>query len=118
MGPAFQDLPPGTLDPTSIAPQRSRTADSARQTATNANKHLLEGKGEPMQVKIEVQFEVETDEDDELTEQQAKDAASLAAFHHLTLIEVSGVTTDTEEVEVHVDGFGKCRVRLSNDEPY
>lgn len=76
-----------------------------------------------MQVKILVQFEVETDETDEgepleLTEQVAKNAAEQAAFDFLSFCTVSGVNTDTEEVEVHVDGFGKCKVRLSNDEPY
>lgn len=75
-----------------------------------------------MQVKIEVQFEVESAEPDdgetELTEQVAKDAAASAAFDFLSFCTVSGVNTDTEEVEVHVDGFGKCKVRLSQDEPY
>jgi hypothetical protein len=71
-----------------------------------------------MKVTIPVSFEVETGEDDELTEQVAKSAAGQASFDFLSFCTVSGVNTDTEEVEVHVDGFGKCKVKLTNDNPY
>jgi len=73
-----------------------------------------------MNVKIEIAFEVETEEEEdgerlELTERIAMDAARQAAFDYLTFCTVSGVNTNTEEVETRVDGFGKCRVRLSDD---
>ena len=72
-----------------------------------------------MKVKILVEFEVESLEDEEecgpLTEQVAKGAASQAAFDFLSFCTVSGVNTDTDEVEVHVDGHGKCTVKLGED---
>lgn len=68
-----------------------------------------------MRVKIPVEFEVETDEAD-FEERHAKDAAAQAAFDYLSFCTVSGVNTDTDEVEVHVDGFGKCKVRLAKSE--
>ena len=66
-----------------------------------------------MRVSILVEFEVESVEGEELTENQAKDAADLARHHFLTFCTVSGYNTDTDEVTVHVDGFGECRVRLT-----
>lgn len=65
-------------------------------------------------VKLLVEFIVESDEE-ELSETQAKSAASQAAYDFLSFCTVSGVNTDTEEVTVHVDGFGECRVRLGDD---
>lgn len=66
-----------------------------------------------MRVKIEIEFEIETDvDDDELTEDVAKTAAELAAFDYLAFVKISGQSTDSERVEVHVDGFGECFVRL------
>ncbi len=61
-------------------------------------------------------FEVEAVSDDpefgELTEDQARCAAGLAAFHYMTFVleETQGRSTDT--VTVDVDGFGECRVKL------
>ena len=73
-----------------------------------------------MKVTIPVSFEIESAEPDdgetELTEQVAKDAAAQAAFDFLSFCTVSGVNTDTDEVEVHVDGFGKCNVKLGKSE--
>jgi len=72
-----------------------------------------------MKVKILIEFDVEPtgdlEEDDELSENQAKSAASLAAYNFLTFCTVSGINYDTDEVEVFVDGFGKCRVKLGED---
>lgn len=63
-----------------------------------------------MKVKIGVEFDVDTDE-----EEVAKAAASLAAYNYLTFCEVSGVRTDVDEVTVHVDGYGEVIVRLGED---
>lgn len=69
-----------------------------------------------MKVKILVEFEVTTDvEDGELTEDVAKSAASQAAYDFLSFVKVSGRTTDVESVEVHVDGFGECKVSIGED---
>jgi len=64
-----------------------------------------------MRVTIPVEFEVESDEV-EMTEKEAKVAASLAVEHYLSLCEISGYVTDTDEVTVFVDGFGDCTVSL------
>ncbi len=64
-----------------------------------------------MKTKILVEFDV-PDTDDEFV---AKSAASQAAYHFLTFCTVSGVNTDTDEVDVSVDGFGDCIVRLGED---
>ena len=63
-----------------------------------------------MKVKILIEFDVDTDE-----EGVAKAAASQAAYDYLTFCTVSGVNTDTDEVTVHVDGYGECTVRLGED---
>jgi hypothetical protein len=72
-----------------------------------------------MKVKILIEFDVENKEpeagEDEFNEQIAKCAASMAAYDFLSFCTVSGVNTDTDEVEVHVDGYGKCKVRLGQD---
>ena len=65
-----------------------------------------------------VVFDVESLEDEdegELTMRIAESAADLAVFNFLSFVKVSGVTTDSETVEVHVDGFGKCKVRLAGE---
>jgi hypothetical protein len=70
-----------------------------------------------LKTRILIEFDVEPLEEDlgegEFNEQIAKGAASQAAFDFLTFCTVSGVNTDS--VEVHVDGFGKCRVKLGED---
>jgi hypothetical protein len=71
-----------------------------------------------MKVKIGIEFDVEPLEEvepGEFNENVAKGAASMAAFDYLTFCEISGVRTDTDEVTVHVDGFGECRVRLGKE---
>lgn len=71
-----------------------------------------------MRVSIPIFFDVEAPnaEDEELTEQIAKEAAEAAAFDYLAFVEISGYSSDSAEVTTHVDGFGKCTVRLANDE--
>jgi len=70
-----------------------------------------------MRVAIPISFEVESledaDESGELTQKIAESAADLAAFNYLSFVKVSGFTTDSDAVEVHVDGFGKCKVCLA-----
>lgn len=69
-----------------------------------------------MKVKIQVEFEIEAiecDEDDELSENVAKSAASLAAWHNLVF--TSNGRNVVEQVEVHVDGFGKCQVKVGEE---
>ena len=68
-----------------------------------------------MKVRILIEFDVESLEDeeedeDEFTENVAKGAASQAAWDHLTLSR-NGVNL-ADDVEVHVDGFGRCRVKV------
>ena len=63
-----------------------------------------------MRVKIGIEFEVDTDD-----EGVAKSAASQAAYDHLAFIEISGYSSDTETVEVQVDGHGKVKVKLGQD---
>lgn len=64
-----------------------------------------------MKVKILIEFEV----DDTDEESVAKSAASMAAYDFLSFCTVSGVNTDTDEVQVHVDGHGEFTVRLGED---
>ena len=66
-----------------------------------------------MQVSIPVEFLVTAD--DELDEDVARQAAEQAAFDYLAFVKVSGHSSDTETVRVHVDGFGKCDVTLAED---
>jgi hypothetical protein len=71
-----------------------------------------------MKVKILIEFEVEGIDEaigHRLDEAIAKGAASQAAYDYLSFCTVSGVNTDTEEVTVHVDGYGTCKVRLGSD---
>ena len=66
-----------------------------------------------MKVKILVEFEVKHEEEDEITENQAKDAATLAAWHHLVFTG-NGLNV-TKQVAVFVDGFGECSVKLGEE---
>lgn len=68
-----------------------------------------------MVVSIQVEFEVKGSEGD-ISKEQAQEAAEQAAFDYLSFVEVSGVSTDSDEVVVHVDGYGKATVRLPNGE--
>lgn len=72
-----------------------------------------------MKVKILIEFEVTTDLDEEehgeLTENHAKSAASLAALDYLCFTQNLGITSSLAEVEVHVDGFGKCEVKVGKE---
>ena len=70
-----------------------------------------------MKVKIAIEFEVEAvgDDEDELTENIAKSAASVAAYDYLSLVRISGYTSDESSVEVHAEGFGKCKVSIGQD---
>ena len=67
-----------------------------------------------MKVKIQIEFEVTTvvDEEEygELTENDARSAASQAAWDHLCLTETGQNPVDS--VTVNVDGFGKCEVKV------
>lgn len=67
-----------------------------------------------MRVRILVEFDVQPLEDDELTENDAKAAASHAAWNYLALEKTAGYD-GVESVNVHVDGYGKCRVSLGED---
>lgn len=64
-----------------------------------------------MKVKILIEFDVPDTDDEDV----AKSAASMAAYDYLSFCTISGVNTDTDEVEVHVDGHGDCKVRLGDD---
>ena len=70
-----------------------------------------------MRVTIPLAFNVEVvdgmADDDELTIEQAKDAAIMAAFDYLILTN-NGVN-NVDSVEIHVDGFGLCRVTIEED---
>ena len=66
-----------------------------------------------MKVRLSVEFDVEVTEPTEgmeLTENQIKSAASIAAFDNLCLT-MNGQDV-CEDVEVHVDGFGTCTVKV------
>lgn len=64
-----------------------------------------------MKVSVPIDFEVESDEG-EVDREIAEVAAFQASYDYLSFTKISGYSTDSEEVEVHIDGFGKCRVRL------
>lgn len=65
-----------------------------------------------MKVKILIEFDVHSRVyTRELTEAQAKSAASEAAWQHLTFTETGANPIDA--VTVHVDGYGECEVRVS-----
>jgi hypothetical protein len=71
-----------------------------------------------MIVTVPVAFNVKVVEgmadDDELTETQAKDAAMMVVWDHLSLTKFLDDVADF--VEVHVGGFGLCRVRMVDDQ--
>ena len=71
-----------------------------------------------MKVQFPVNFEVEPveplEDGDELTKNQAMDAADLAVFNFLAFVEESTQGHEVDSVEVHVDGFGPCRVSLAD----
>ena len=66
--------------------------------------------GRVVKVKFEVEFEVEGPEDEEVQEKDAENAVELAVFDFLTLTR-NGQDV-AEDVVVHVDGLGECKVRL------
>ena len=73
-----------------------------------------------MKVKILIEFEVEAGEEEDpemvtLDEGIAKGAASVAAYDYLSFCTATGVNAGTEEVTVHVDGYGSCLVRIGAD---
>jgi hypothetical protein len=71
-----------------------------------------------VKVSIEVEFEVEAVDDGnkELLEAgHAESAAELAVTNFLSFCEISGYAVDTDAVEVYVDGFGKCAVKLAEN---
>lgn len=63
-----------------------------------------------MRVKIEVEFEVTTKEED-MTEQDAKCVAEMAALHNLVFTD-NGQDIARKPVKHHVDGFGVCMVSI------
>lgn len=63
-----------------------------------------------MRVSTTVEFEVESDE--ELDEQTARQAAEAAVYHYIALTK-DNVRVWKEAVTVHVDGYGKCKVKLA-----
>lgn len=67
-----------------------------------------------MRVKIEVEFDVHSDEDG-LTEKYAQEAAEMAVYHHLAFTKHGDYAN--EEIEQHVDGFGKCTISIPTDRP-
>jgi len=64
-----------------------------------------------MKVKILVEFEVPKAEDENV----AKSAASMAAYEYLAFCSAIDVNRGREECEVHVDGYGKYKVRIGED---
>ena len=67
-----------------------------------------------MRVTIPIEFDVDPAcAEDELTENDAKSAADMAAYDYLSFVKISGYSSDSESVEVHVDGFGMCVVSLA-----
>lgn len=74
-----------------------------------------------MKVKILVEFEIEAKVDiqgkdfdnDALNENVCKSAASMAAWNNVCL--TANGQDVTKEVEVHVDGFGKCKVKIGEE---
>lgn len=69
-----------------------------------------------MKATIPVTFEVESLEaPDELTSLEAQSAVEQAVWDYLSFVKISGYTSDSDEVEVHVDGHGPCKVRLAKE---
>jgi hypothetical protein len=63
-----------------------------------------------MKVKIGIEFEVDTEDED-----LAKSAASVAAWEYLSFCKNTGYSTGVEEVTVHVDGHGNIDVKIGED---
>lgn len=69
-----------------------------------------------MIARIPIRFEVESLEaPGELTAREAVSAAEQAAFDYLSFVKISGYSTDTQAVEIHLDGHGPCKVTLLNN---
>ena len=51
--------------------------------------------------------------DDDLDDETAKAAASVAAWDHLGLLDAAARQVDS--VKVHVDGFGACKVEVGDE---
>lgn len=67
-------------------------------------------------VSIPITFTVTSEvDDDDLTQQRAEEAAETAARDFLAFVKVSGQSTDCDEVEVHVEGFGECTVSIEDE---
>ena len=67
-----------------------------------------------MKVKIQIEFDVTPDGDEEnFTENHAKSAASTAAYEYLALSANDSDVLDI--VGVHVDGFGDSYVKIATD---
>jgi hypothetical protein len=66
-----------------------------------------------MRVKIEVEFDVVSAEDDPVDIKSAENAARLAVFHNLAFTNDGEIATP--DVIVEVDGFGKFRVTIPTD---
>jgi len=65
-----------------------------------------------VKVKISIEFDVNSDEDD-FTEAEAKAAASVAAWDNLVL--TANGQNVCETVTAHVDGFGECTVSVGDE---
>lgn len=65
-----------------------------------------------MRVTLKINFDVEGLEEEELTKNTAIAAAEQAVYDYLSFVKIAGYSSDTEYVEVFVDGFGKCNVSL------
>lgn len=70
-----------------------------------------------MRVSININFDVEPADvcNEHFNENVARAAAEEAALNHLSFVEISGYSSDSESVLVYVDGFGECEVRLAED---
>lgn len=66
-----------------------------------------------MKITIPIEFEITPVESEDIEEADATAAAENAAFNYLSLVEISGYSSDSESVRVHVDGFGECDVSLT-----
>jgi hypothetical protein len=63
-----------------------------------------------MKVKIKVEFDVDTDD-----ENVARSAASQAAYDYLSFCTISDVNAGHEDCTVHVDGHGEVKVTIGSD---
>lgn len=65
-----------------------------------------------MRVVVPIAFEVEGLEDHEMSTAEAHGAAELAAYDYLAFVLETTQGRAQEDVEVHGEGYGKCRVAL------